>query len=85
VREYDAFVAQLDGRRSVVPAEENKAVIRRLVKEVYNEANLDVLDELMAAEAERATGACREDLETFAESVYEAADHGSAGLAATEA
>lgn len=68
-----------------MPAEENRAVIRRLVKEVYNEANLDVIDELMAAEAERATGAFPEDLETFAESVYEAADHGSAGLAATEA
>lgn len=30
-------------------------------------------------EAERAIAACREDLEAFAESVYEAADHGSAG------
>jgi hypothetical protein len=30
-------------------------------------------------EAERALGACREDLEAFAGSVYEEADHGSAG------
>ena len=37
----------------------------------------------LLGEAERAVEACREDLETFAESVYEAADHGSAGPAAT--
>ena len=29
-------------------AEGNKAVIRRLLEEVYNEGNLDVVDELMA-------------------------------------
>ena len=32
----------------------------------------------LATEAERALSACREDLEDFATSVYEAADHGSA-------
>ena len=37
----------------------------------------------LAEETERAVEACREDLDTFAESVYEAADHGSAGLGAT--
>jgi hypothetical protein len=31
-----------------VSAEDNKAVIRRLIKEVYNESNLDVVDELVA-------------------------------------
>jgi len=31
-----------------VSAEENKAVIRRLVEEVYNGNNLDLLDELVA-------------------------------------
>ena len=31
-----------------MPAEENKAVIRRLFDEVYNGQNLDVLDELVA-------------------------------------
>jgi steroid delta-isomerase-like uncharacterized protein len=31
-----------------VSAEDNKAVIRRLIDEVYNEANLDVVDELVA-------------------------------------
>jgi steroid delta-isomerase-like uncharacterized protein len=31
-----------------VSAEANKAVIRRLVEEVYNEGNLDVVDELVA-------------------------------------
>ena len=29
-------------------AEDNKAVIRRLIEEVYNRGNLDVVDELMA-------------------------------------
>ena len=31
-----------------VSAEENKAVIRRLVEEVYNQNDLDVLDELVS-------------------------------------
>jgi len=31
-----------------VSVEENKAIIRRLVEEVYNGGNLDVVDELMA-------------------------------------
>jgi steroid delta-isomerase-like uncharacterized protein len=31
-----------------VSAEDNKDVVRRLVKEVYNEADLDVVDELVA-------------------------------------
>ena len=29
-------------------AEDNKAVVRRLIEEVYNESNLDILDELIA-------------------------------------
>jgi steroid delta-isomerase-like uncharacterized protein len=33
-----------------VSAEVNKAVIRRLIKEVYNDGNLDVVDELVAAD-----------------------------------
>jgi len=33
-----------------VSAEDNKAVIRRLIEEVYNEGNLDVVDELVAPE-----------------------------------
>ena len=33
----------------------------------------------LVEEAEREVGACREDLEDFARSVFEAADHGSAG------
>ena len=44
---YDALVAWLDVRECPV-SEENKANIRRLVDEVYNEGNLDVLDELLA-------------------------------------
>ena len=32
----------------LVSAEDNKAVIRRLIEEVYNEGNLDVVDELVA-------------------------------------
>ena len=37
----------------------------------------------LAEEAEREVGACREDLEDFARSVFEAADHGSAGSGAS--
>jgi hypothetical protein len=33
-----------------VSAEDNKAVIRRLIEEVYNQGNLDVVDELVAAD-----------------------------------
>jgi steroid delta-isomerase-like uncharacterized protein len=32
----------------LVSTEDNKAVIRRLIEEVYNQGNLDVVDELMA-------------------------------------
>ena len=35
-------------RGSLVSVEENQAVIRRLFDEVYNDQNLDVLDELVA-------------------------------------
>ena len=34
----------------LVSAEGNKAVIRRLIEEVYNEGNLDVVDELVASD-----------------------------------
>ena len=34
--------------RVLVSAEDNKAVIRRLIEEVYNEGNLDVVDEGVA-------------------------------------
>jgi SnoaL-like polyketide cyclase len=34
--------------RVLVSAEDNKAVIRRLIEEVYNEGHLDVVDELVA-------------------------------------
>jgi predicted ester cyclase len=40
-------VKRLRGR-VLVSAEDNKAVIRRLIEEVYKEANLDVVDELVA-------------------------------------
>src|SRR5215217_1151566 len=34
--------------RVLVSAEDNKAIIQRLIEEVYNEDNLDVVDELVA-------------------------------------
>jgi hypothetical protein len=37
----------------------------------------------LASEAEQAIASCRDDLEAFATSVYEAADHGSAGPSAS--
>src|SRR4028118_137253 len=47
-QEYDAFVAWISGRERTVSADDNKAFIRRLIEEVYNEGNLDVVDELVA-------------------------------------
>jgi steroid delta-isomerase-like uncharacterized protein len=37
-------------RRPVLSAEENKVIVCRLGEEVYNEGNLDVVDELVAAD-----------------------------------
>jgi predicted ester cyclase len=34
----------------LMSTEDNKAVVRRLIEEVYNEGNLDVVDELVAAD-----------------------------------
>jgi predicted ester cyclase len=42
------MLAKATVRGSQVSREENKAVIRRLFDEVYNDQNLDVLDELVA-------------------------------------
>jgi steroid delta-isomerase-like uncharacterized protein len=36
------------GRREAVSAEENKALARRAIEEMFNEGNLDVADELLA-------------------------------------
>jgi predicted ester cyclase len=38
---------RLRGGVLVVSAQDNKTVIRRLIEEVYNEGNLDVVDELV--------------------------------------
>ncbi len=38
----------LPGRVRLVSAEENKAVVRRMIEEVYNQNDLEVLDELVA-------------------------------------
>ena len=32
-----------------MPAEENKATIRRYIEEAWNKGNVDIIDELMAA------------------------------------
>jgi hypothetical protein len=42
------MLARATVRGSLVAVEENKAVIRRLFDEVYNDQNLDVLNELVA-------------------------------------
>ena len=42
------MLAKATVRGSLVSVEENKAVIRRLFDEVYNDQNLNVLDELIA-------------------------------------
>jgi steroid delta-isomerase-like uncharacterized protein len=47
-QEYDGFVAWGARRRPDLSAEENKEIVRRLVEEVYNEDDLNVVDELVA-------------------------------------
>ena len=48
-------------------AEDNKAVIRRLIAEVYNEANLDVVDELVAPDVfdHAAVAEHQQDIDAF--------------------
>ena len=71
------------GKLSFAELEENEEDIAKLEAWFGKVRARDCFGAPLAEEAERAMKACREDLESFAESVYEAAEHGSTGPAAT--
>jgi hypothetical protein len=71
------------GKLTFAELEENEEDLAKLEAWFGKVRARDRFSAPLAEEAERAMKACREDLESFAESVYEAADHGSAGPAAT--
>ena len=71
------------GKLTFAELEENEEDLAKLEAWLGKVRARDRFGAPRAEEAERAMKACQEDLESFAESVYEAADHGSAGPAAT--
>jgi hypothetical protein len=71
------------GKLTFAELEENEEDLAKLEAWFGKVRARDRFGAPLAEEAERAMKAGREDLESFAESVYEAADHGSAGPAAT--
>ena len=71
------------GKLSFAELEENEEDLAKLEAWFGKVRARDRFGAPLAEEAERAIKACREDLESFAESVYEAADHSSAGPATT--
>jgi hypothetical protein len=71
------------GKLTFAELEENEEDLAKLEAWFGKVRARDRFGAPLAEEAERAMRACREDLKSFAESVYEAADHGSAGPAAT--
>ena len=82
------FYAELEkereaGKFTFAELEENEEDLAKLEAWFGKVHARDRFGAPLVGEAERAVEACREDLEAFAESVYEAADHGSAGPEAT--
>ena len=71
------------GKLTFAELEENEEDLAKLEAWFGKVRARDRFGAPLAEEAERAMKAGREDLESFAESVYEAADHGSSGPAAT--
>jgi len=67
------------GKFSFAELEENEEDLAKLEARFGKVRARDRFGASLSGEAERAVGACREDLGAFAASVYEAADHGSAG------
>jgi hypothetical protein len=63
--------------------EENEEDLAKLEAWVGKVQSRDRFGAPLAAEAQRAINACQEELEAFAQSVYKAAEHGSAGPAAS--
>lgn len=80
----DEFHAELKkeseaGKLTFAELEENEEDLAKLEAWFGKIRARDRFGSPLSTEAERAVAACREDLEDFATSVYEAADHGSAG------
>ena len=72
------------GKFTFAELEENEEDLARLKSWFGTVRARDRFGAPLAEEAEQAVSACREDLEAFATSVYEAADHGSAGTSKTQ-
>jgi hypothetical protein len=78
-----AFHAELEkereaGKVTFAELEENEEDLAKLEAWLGKISERDRFGAPLAPETERALSGCREDLEAFAASVYEAADHGSA-------
>jgi len=71
------------GKFTFAELEENEEDLAKLEAWMAKVHARDRFGAPLAQEAKRALEACREDLEAFVGSVYDAADHGSAGPAAT--
>jgi tRNA(Ile2) C34 agmatinyltransferase TiaS len=67
------------GKFTFAELEENEEDLAKLGAWLRKVEVRDRFSASLASEARAAVMACREDLEAFAASVYEAADHGSAG------
>jgi hypothetical protein len=71
------------GKYTFAELEENEEDLAKLEAWVGKIWSRDRFGAPLAGEAQRAINACQEELEAFAQSVYEAADHGSASPAAS--
>ena len=69
------------GKFTFAELEENEEDLAKLEAWLRKVEIRDRFRTQLARDARAAVDACKEDLEAFAASVYEAADHGSAGLA----
>jgi predicted Zn-dependent peptidase len=71
------------GKFTFAELEENEEDLTKLEAWFGKVRSRDRFGAALLGVSERAIGACQEDLEAFARSVYEASDHGSAGPGAT--
>jgi hypothetical protein len=67
------------GNLTLAELEENEEDLAKLEAWVGKIRARDRFGAPLFGEVERELAACREDLQAFAASIYEAADHGSAG------
>ena len=74
---------QAEGKFTFAELEENEDDLAKLEAWFGKIRGRDRFGAPLASEAEQAISGCQQELATFAASVYEAADHGSAGSSAT--